>query len=82
MRRPGWAPIPAGIVAGAAAFGAERDAASLAVLAKASVNTHLLAIVSALVGTGISLLLPVVARARPGRKTGEPMGQNPQAPED
>ena len=73
---------PAGIVAGAAAFGAERDAASLAVLAKASVNTHLLAIVSALVGTGISLLLPVVARARPGRKTGEPMGQNPQAPED
>ena len=73
---------PAGIVAGAAAFGAERDAASLAVLAKASVNTHLLAIVSALVGTGISLLLPVVARVRPGRKTGEPMGQNPQAPED
>ena len=73
---------PAGIVAGAAAFGAERDAASLAILAKASVNTHLLAIVSALVGTGISLLLPVVARARPGRKTGEPMGQNPQAPED
>ena len=73
---------PAGIVAGAAAFGAERDAASLAVLAKASVNTHLLAIVSALAGTGISLLLPVVARVRPGRKTGEPMGQNPQAPED
>ena len=69
---------PAGIVAGAAAFGAERDAASLAVLAKASVNTHLLAIVSALVGTGISLLLPVVARAGAGRKR----GQNPQAPED
>ena len=69
---------PAGIVAGAAAFGAERDAASLAVLAKASVNTHLLAIVSALAGTGISLLLPVVARAGAGRKT----GQNPQAPED
>lgn len=54
---------PAGIVAGAAAFGADRGAASLAVLAKASVNAHLLTIVSALAGTAISLLLPAVAAA-------------------
>lgn len=46
---------PAGIVAGAAAFGADRD--SVALLATASINTHLLVIVSALVGTGISLML-------------------------
>jgi len=31
------------------------------VLAKASINTHLLMIVSALAGTGVSLLLPVLA---------------------
>jgi uncharacterized membrane protein YbhN (UPF0104 family) len=52
---------PAGIAAGAAAFGADRGATGLAVLAKASINTHLLTIVSALIGTGISLLLPVLA---------------------
>src|SRR5690606_29796275 len=39
---------PAGIGAGAAAFGSARDAATLEVLAKASINTHLLMIVSAL----------------------------------
>ena len=55
---------PAGIVAGAAAFGADRSAAALSVLAKASINTHLLTIVSALAGTGISLLLPVLAGIR------------------
>jgi uncharacterized membrane protein YbhN (UPF0104 family) len=48
---------PAGIAAGAAAFGADRDAASLASLARASINVHLLVIVSALAGTGLSLLL-------------------------
>jgi uncharacterized membrane protein YbhN (UPF0104 family) len=48
---------PAGIGAGAAAFGSARDAATLDVLAKASINTHLLMIVSALVGTGMSLIL-------------------------
>jgi uncharacterized membrane protein YbhN (UPF0104 family) len=52
---------PAGIAAGAAAFGADRGADATAVLAKASINTHLLTIVSALAGTGISLLLPVLA---------------------
>jgi len=60
---------PAGIAAGAAAFGADKDAASLAILAKASINTHLLIIVSALIGTGISLLLPALAGA--GRKGGK-----------
>jgi uncharacterized membrane protein YbhN (UPF0104 family) len=57
---------PAGIVAGAAAFGADKDAASLAILAKASINTHLLTIVSALIGTGVSLLLPILAGAGRG----------------
>ncbi len=52
---------PAGIAAGAAAFGADRGAA--AVLAKASINAHLLMIVSALVGTAVSLVLPVLAGA-------------------
>lgn len=47
---------PAGIAAGAAAFGISK--ASLSLLAKASINAHLLVIVSAVVGTGISLLLP------------------------
>jgi uncharacterized membrane protein YbhN (UPF0104 family) len=55
---------PAGIVAGAAAFGADKDAASLATLARASINTHLLAVVSALAGAGLSLVLPLLARAR------------------
>ena len=55
---------PAGIAAGAAAFGADRDANSLAVLAAAGINTHLLGIVSALVGTGISLLLPLLTRRK------------------
>lgn len=49
---------PAGITAGAAAFGAGRDSANLDLLAKASINAHLLIVVSALVGTGLSLILP------------------------
>lgn len=52
---------PAGIAAGAAAFGAAKEAASLALLAKAAINAHLLTIVSALVGTGVSLVLPALA---------------------
>jgi uncharacterized membrane protein YbhN (UPF0104 family) len=54
---------PAGITAGAAAFGSGRDAATLDVLAKASLNAHLLIVVSALVGTGLSLMLS--SRTRP-----------------
>ena len=53
---------PAGITAGAAAFGSARDAGTLDLLAKASINAHLLMIVSALVGTGLSLMLPVRKR--------------------
>lgn len=49
---------PAGIAAGAAAFGSARDAETLDLLAKASINAHLLVVVSALVGTGLSLVLP------------------------
>jgi uncharacterized membrane protein YbhN (UPF0104 family) len=46
---------PAGITAGAVAFGASGEKAALAVLAQASINAHLLIIVSALTGTAISL---------------------------
>jgi hypothetical protein len=48
---------PAGITAGAAALGSARDAASLDLLAKASINAHLLIVVSALLGTGLSLVI-------------------------
>lgn len=59
---------PAGIAAGAAAFGADRAAGAAGLLAKAAINTHLLTIVSALVGTGVSLVLPALAGAgRRGR---------------
>lgn len=58
---------PAGIAAGAAAFGAGKDAAALALLAKAAINAHLVTIVSALAGTAIALLIP----APPGRGAGE-----------
>jgi uncharacterized membrane protein YbhN (UPF0104 family) len=49
---------PAGITAGAAAFGAARAAVALDVLAKASINAHLLIVVSALIGAAIAMLLP------------------------
>lgn len=54
---------PAGIAAGAAAFGADRSAEALATLAKASINTHLLTVVAALAGAGISLILPALPGA-------------------
>jgi uncharacterized membrane protein YbhN (UPF0104 family) len=46
---------PAGITAGAMAFGAPTGKAAIAALAQASVNAHLLVIVSALTGTAVSL---------------------------
>jgi uncharacterized membrane protein YbhN (UPF0104 family) len=46
---------PAGITAGAMAFGAPSQATAIAALAQASINAHLLIIVSALTGTAISL---------------------------
>jgi len=49
---------PAGITAGALAFGAPTDKAALTILAQASINGHLLVIVSALIGTAIGLLVP------------------------
>jgi uncharacterized membrane protein YbhN (UPF0104 family) len=55
---------PAGIAAGAAAFGSARDAGTLGLLAKAAINTHLLMIVSAALGTGLSLVLPGLSRSR------------------
>jgi uncharacterized membrane protein YbhN (UPF0104 family) len=50
---------PAGIAAGAAAFGADRGAASLEHLAKAAINAHLLTVVAALAGLALALLIPV-----------------------
>ncbi|MDB5523141.1 MAG: lysylphosphatidylglycerol synthetase/UPF0104 protein [Rhizobium sp.] len=58
---------PAGIAAGAAAFGAGKQSAALAVLARAAINTHLLMIVSALAGTGLSLILPGLTGGGRGR---------------
>lgn len=55
---------PAGIAAGAMAFGWAQDATTPGLLAKASINAHLLVIVSALVGTGLSLVLPSIASAK------------------
>lgn len=46
---------PAGITAGAVAFGASGERAAVASLAQASINAHLLIIVSALTGTAVSL---------------------------
>lgn len=46
---------PAGISAGAIAFGAEATGPALEELGQAAVNTHLLVIVSSLIGTALSL---------------------------
>jgi uncharacterized membrane protein YbhN (UPF0104 family) len=50
---------PAGIVAGAIAFGAARLGAAFDLLARAAINAHLLIVVSALAATGFSLLMPL-----------------------
>jgi len=47
---------PAGITAGAVAFGGGRGKAALDLLAQASINAHLLIVVSALTGTALALL--------------------------
>jgi len=71
MHAPGGVgTYPAGIAAGASAFGAGKTVAALATLAKARINTHLLMIVSALAGTGISLVLPALTGAAPPRRLG------------
>ncbi|MDR6757258.1 uncharacterized membrane protein YbhN (UPF0104 family) [Mycoplana sp. BE70] len=48
---------PAGITAGAVAFGAERDRAAVAMMAEAAINAHLLIVASACVGTALSIVL-------------------------
>jgi uncharacterized membrane protein YbhN (UPF0104 family) len=48
---------PAGITAGALAFGAPGDKASLSNLAQAGINGHLLVVVSSLLGTALGLLI-------------------------
>jgi uncharacterized membrane protein YbhN (UPF0104 family) len=48
---------PAGITAGALAFGAPSDIGALKTLAAASINGHLLVVVSSLIGTTLGLLV-------------------------
>ncbi len=56
---------PAGITAGAAAFGADRGRAGLSVLAEASINAHLMIVASACIGTALSVVLSwIPARVR------------------
>ncbi|MBP1852432.1 lysylphosphatidylglycerol synthase domain-containing protein [Rhizobium halophytocola] len=57
---------PAGIVAGAVALGAERGQAAMASLARASINLHLLIVLSALLGAGLSLGLNEIRRLAKG----------------
>ncbi|MDX3927387.1 MAG: lysylphosphatidylglycerol synthase domain-containing protein [Shinella sp.] len=53
---------PAGIVAGAVALGAPVDKAAMDLLGKAAVSMHLLIIVSAFLGAGMSLVLAAIKR--------------------
>jgi uncharacterized membrane protein YbhN (UPF0104 family) len=48
---------PAGITAGAVAFGASSEVAALSALGQAAVNVHLLVIVSSLIGTALALFV-------------------------
>jgi hypothetical protein len=62
---PGVGTYPAGIIAGALAFGAHDDAIAVSRLGEAAVNVHLMIVVSALFGTGIGLLFGRNAAAKP-----------------
>jgi len=62
---------PAGITAGAIAFGAGVDKEGLSILAQASINGHLLIVVSALIGTALGL---VISRGQPLGKTPPSVG--------
>lgn len=57
----------AGIVAGAVALGAPTDRASMDILARASINMHLMIILSALIGTVLSLALNELRRLKAAR---------------
>ncbi|MCA1970884.1 MAG: lysylphosphatidylglycerol synthase domain-containing protein [Rhizobium sp.] len=57
----------AGIVAGAVALGAPTAGAAMDMLARASINMHLMIILSALTGTVLSLALNELRRLRAGR---------------
>ena len=57
----------AGIVAGAVSLGAPTDGASMDILARASINMHLMIILSALIGTVLSLALNELRRMKAGR---------------
>ena len=57
----------AGILAGAVALGAPTDRASMDILARASINMHLMIILAALIGTVLSLALNELRRLKAGR---------------
>jgi len=57
----------AGIVAGAVSLGAPIDRASMDILARASINMHLMIILAALIGTVLSLALNELRRLKAGR---------------
>lgn len=57
---------PAGITAGAVAFGASSQGAALSALGQAAVNVHLLVIVSSLVGTALALFVRGSGSAKTG----------------
>lgn len=54
---------PAGITAGAVAFGAEGGRAGLSLLAEASINAHLMIVASACLGTALSIVLSWIPKA-------------------
>ncbi len=58
---------PAGIVAGATAFGGAQQKDALAVLASASINAHLLTVVSALAGAAVALVSSAIAAKLSGK---------------
>lgn len=57
----------AGIVAGAVSLGAPIDRAAMDILARASINMHLMIILAALIGTVLSLALNELRRLKAGR---------------
>lgn len=58
---------PAGIVAGALALGAPSSKEGIDLLGRAAVNLHLIIILSALFGTGMSILLDTLRKLASGR---------------
>lgn len=56
---------PAGITAGAAAFGADGSRPALAAIAEAAINAHLMIVASACLGTALSVVLSWIPKRTP-----------------